>query len=148
MGLHGCKPCLPMRKRLLGDFLAPWPKKTFGTPARQLSVIVGPHPQYGWDFPEEIREIFRKEPGNALRAFPPLKSTAGIPQTLQFKALTGRLQSISRILSLQYGWERFFFRSGSGEGLSESVMEFPAVLGVSLNCANLTGRLIFHQYWC
>ena len=44
----------------------------------------GPHPQYGWDFPEEIPEKFRKDPGNALRAFPgiPLGSTAGIPQTL------------------------------------------------------------------
>ena len=44
----------------------------------------GPHPQYGWDFPEEIPEKFRKDPGNALRAFPgiPLESTAGIPQTL------------------------------------------------------------------
>ena len=51
----------------------------------------GPHPQYGWDFPEEIPEKFRKDPGNALRAFPgiPLKSTAGIPQALQFKAFEG-----------------------------------------------------------
>ena len=41
----------------------------------------GPYPQYGWDFPEEIPEKFRKDPGNALRAFPgiPLESTAGIP---------------------------------------------------------------------
>ena len=44
----------------------------------------GPHPQYGWDFPEEIPEKIRKDPGNALRAFPgiPLESTAGMPQTL------------------------------------------------------------------
>ena len=48
----------------------------------------GPYPQYGWDFPEEIPEKFRKDPGNALRAFPgiPVESTAGIPQTLQLKA--------------------------------------------------------------
>ena len=34
---------------------------------------------------------FRKDPGNALRAFPgiPLASTAGIPQALQFKAFEG-----------------------------------------------------------
>ena len=46
--------------------------------------INGPHPQYGWDFPEEIPEKFRKDPGNALRAFPgiPVESTAGIPQAL------------------------------------------------------------------
>ena len=61
--------------------------------SRRLSVLLplivspltlGPHPQYGWDFPEEIPEEFRKDPGNALRAFPgiPVESTAGIPQTL------------------------------------------------------------------
>ena len=43
--------------------------------------IIRPHPQYGWDFPEEIPEEFRKDTGNALRAFPgiPVESTAGIP---------------------------------------------------------------------
>ena len=46
--------------------------------------MFGPHPQYGWDFPEEIPEEFRKDPGNALRAFPgiSLESTVGMPQTL------------------------------------------------------------------
>ena len=46
--------------------------------------VGGPHPQYGWDFPEEIPEKLRKDPGNALRAFPGilLGSTAGMPQTL------------------------------------------------------------------
>ena len=53
-----------------------------------LSVIIldtfGPYPQYGWDFPAEIPENFRKDPGNALRAFPgiSLEITAGMPQTL------------------------------------------------------------------
>ena len=44
----------------------------------------GRYPQYGWDFPEEIPEKFRKDPGNALRAFPgiPFESTAGMPQIL------------------------------------------------------------------
>ena len=42
---------------------------------------IGPYPQYGWDFPEEIPENIRKDPGNALREFPgiPLESAAGIP---------------------------------------------------------------------
>ena len=42
------------------------------------------YPQYDWDFPEEIPEKFRKDPGNALRAFPgiSLESTAGMPQAL------------------------------------------------------------------
>ena len=47
-------------------------------------IFVGPHPQYGWDFPEEIPEKFRQDPGNALRAFPEisLESTAGMPRAL------------------------------------------------------------------
>ena len=77
-------------------------------------------PQYGWDFPEEIPENFRKDPGNALRVFPgiPLESTAGIPQALQFKAFEGS-RAFPEFSPPQYGWGRFFFfRSGSGEGLS------------------------------
>ena len=52
---------------------------------------IGQYPQYGWDFPEEFRKSSGKTPGNALRAFPgiPLESTAGMPQTLQFKAFEG-----------------------------------------------------------
>ena len=38
--------------------------------------------------------------------------------------------------SLPYGWGRLFFRSGSGEGLSELVMECPSVL---------RAFLIFHR---
>ena len=29
----------------------------------------GPHPQYGWDFPEEIPEEFRKDPGSVWFPF-------------------------------------------------------------------------------
>ena len=73
----------------------------FWTPSRFLQPRIvaadkhrtlGPHPQYGcaffkpygWDFPEEIPEKFRKDPGNALRAFPGIifESTAGMPQAL------------------------------------------------------------------
>ena len=51
---------------------------------REILDVFGPHPQYGWDFPEEIPEKFRKDPGDALRAFPgiSLESTAGMPQAL------------------------------------------------------------------
>ena len=60
---------------------------TFGSGSsglREENSPIGLYPQYGWDFPEEIPEKFRKDPGNALRAFPgiPLKSTAGIPLAL------------------------------------------------------------------
>ena len=48
-----------------------------------------PYPQYSWDFPEEILEEFRKDPGNALRVFPGilLESTAGNSQALSFTDL-------------------------------------------------------------
>ena len=50
----------------------------------ERSLVAGPYPQYGWHFPEEIPEQFRKDPRNALRAFPGIsvESTAGMPQTL------------------------------------------------------------------
>ena len=55
-----------------------------GGEGSRSGIVFGPYPQYGWDFPEEIPEKFRKDPGNALRAFPgiSLESTAGMPQTL------------------------------------------------------------------
>ena len=42
------------------------------------------------------------------------------------------LESTAKVPQALYFWGRLFFRSGSVEGLSEPVMEFPAVLGVFL----------------
>ena len=96
--------------------------------------LPGPYPQYGWDFPEEIPEKIRKDPGNALRAFPgiPVEEYGWDPPSPIIQGIGG-FQSISRILSppVRLGTPPFF-RSGSGEGLSELVMEFPAVLRVFL----------------
>ena len=52
-----------------------------GLDLKSLALLGRTH-STGWDFAEEFPEKFRKDPGNALRAFPgiPLKSTAGIPQ--------------------------------------------------------------------
>ena len=88
-------------------------------------------PQYGWDFPEEFPEKFRKDPGNALRAFPgiPVESTAGMPQTLSFTAFEAS-RAFPEFSPPSTAGGASFFRSGSGEGLPEPVMEFPAVLGV------------------
>ena len=36
----------------------------------RVNATCRPYPQYGWDFPEEIPEKFRKDPRNALGAFP------------------------------------------------------------------------------
>ena len=98
------------------------------------STSLGPYPQYGWDFPEEIPEKFRKDTGNALRAFPgiSLESTAGMPQTLQFKAFEASRAFPEFSPPPSTAGDASFFRIGSGERLSELVMEFPAVLGVFL----------------
>ena len=55
-----------------------------GSSLERCVLLLGEHPQYGWDFPEEIPEKFGISSGNALRACPgiSLESTAGMPQTL------------------------------------------------------------------
>ena len=84
-----------------------------GPPQKTISIpeTTGPYPLYGWAFLEEIPEKFRKDPGNALRAFPgiPLTSTAGIPQTLQLKAFEAS-RAFPEFSPPQYGWGRFFFQ--------------------------------------
>ena len=98
-------------------------------------AIIGPHPQYGWEFPEEIPEKFRKDPGNALRErfleFPS-RVRLGCPKPYNSRHL--RLpEHFQNSLPPSTAGGASFFRSGSGEGLPEPVMEFPAVLGVFLN---------------
>ena len=90
------------------------------------STQYGTYPQYSWDFPEEIPELFFwKDLRNALRVFPgiPLESTAGIPQTHNSRRL--RLPEHVQN-SLVFVQKRFI------RGLSDLVMEFPAVLRASL----------------
>ena len=56
-----------------------------GTPFLPTKNLCGPHPQYGWDFPEEIPEKFRNFfPETLSERFLglSLESTAGMPQTL------------------------------------------------------------------
>ena len=82
------------------------------TSSTQKSTSMTPHPiwkgavpspwEYGWDPPN-----------------PMLQGIWGF-------------QSISRILPISTAGDASFFRSGSGEGLSELVMEFPGVLRVFL----------------
>ena len=89
----------------------------------------GPYPQYGWDFPEEIPENFRKDPGNALRAFPGIR--LGCPKPYNSRHLKPP-EHFQNSLPPSTAGGASFFRSGSGEGLSEPVMEFPAILGAFL----------------
>ena len=80
--------------------------------SRWVFLFHGPYPQYGWDFPEEIPEKFRKDTGNALRAFPgiSLESTAGMPQTLSFKAFEAS-RAFPEFSPSQHGWGRLFFQN-------------------------------------
>ena len=104
------------------------------TKTETMFFSVGPYPQYGWDFPEEIPEKFRKDPGNALRAFPGIlvESTAGMPQTPDNSRHLRLPEPFQNYLPPSTAGGASFFRNGSGEGLPEPVMEFPAVLGVFL----------------
>ena len=162
---------------------------------RDANYHYGPHPQYGWHFPEEIpvktstgNNFPRKKPreipeiitstGAKLRLRFCLSilvlvmflvhtpSTAGTfrkkfrknsgktPETLseRFLEFPSRVRlgcpklCNSKQLRLPEHFQNYlppstaggasFFRSGSGEGLPERVMEFPAVLGVFLTlCA-------------
>ena len=83
--------------------------------------FTGSHPQYGWEVPEEIPEKFRKDPGNALRAFPGIPLVRlGSPKPYHSRHL--RLPEHFQNFSpppLSTPWGRLFFQSGSGEGLSE-----------------------------
>ena len=78
-----------------------WPFLWFGLPGRLL--------KHSWDFPEEIPEKFRKDPGNTLRAFPGIPLTVGIPQALQFKAFEVS-SAFPEFSPPQYGWGRLFFQ--------------------------------------
>ena len=82
------------------------------------------------EFPAVLGVFLRKDPGNALRAFPgiPLESMAAIPQTLYFKAFEASKAFPEFSPAPVRLGDASFFRSGSGEGLSELVMEVPAIL--------------------
>ena len=92
--------------------------------------MFGPYPQYGWDFPEEIPEEFRKDPETLSERFLefPLRVRLGSPKPYNSWHLR-LLEHFQNSLPPSTAVDASFFRSGSGEGLSELVMEFSAVLG-------------------
>ena len=109
--------------------------------------LYGPYPQYGRDFPEEIPEKLRKDPVNALRAFPgiPLESTAGIPQALQVKAFEAS-RAFPEFSPPQYEGGRLFFRSRGP--LRAVVMEFQAVVRALLTLGLCRYRVAWHERTC
>ena len=92
-----------------------------------------PQPQYGWDFPEEIPEKNSgKTPETLSERFLefPSRVRLGCPKPCNSKHL--RLpERFQNSLPPSTAGDASFFRIGSGEGLSELVIEFP-VLGVFL----------------
>ena len=99
------------------------------------------HTQYDWDFLEEIPEKIPERPRNTLRAFPgiPLKSTAGIPNSYHSRHLKAP-EHFQNSLPPSTAGDACFFRSGSGEGLSEPVMEFLALLGFLMSGPKTEGQ--------
>ena len=151
----GVIPCWPCRERILSVCLT-WRNTCFGRnnnshvdfgggpfskslsatlwPWTSVRPLFGPYRKYGWDFPEEIPE---STAGNALRAFPgsfPSRVRLGSPKPYTSRHL--RLpEHFQKSLPLSTAGDASFFRIGSGEGLSELVMGFPAVLGGISDCS-------------
>ena len=101
------------------------------------NLLIGPYPQYSWDFPEEIPEKFRNFPRKRSHCLSerflefPSRVLLGSPKPYKTRHL--RLpEHFQNYLPPSTAGGASFFRSGSGEGLSEPVVEFPAVLGVFL----------------
>ena len=116
-----------------------------------LSKPLGHTPSTAGTFRKKFRKKFRKDTGNALRAFPgiPVESTAGMPQTLQFKAFEAS-RAFPELSPPQYGWGRLFFqkwfrrgplRAGHGipsstGGISEPHSWRPSKIGIGLVSAS------------
>ena len=97
-------------------------------------AMFGPHPQYGWDFRKKFRKISGKTPETLSERFLefPSRVQLGSPKPYNSRHLKAP-ERFQNSLPPSTAGDASFFRSGSGEGLSESVMKFPAVLGVFLN---------------
>ena len=114
-----------MSPMVLSDTTLLLTNKTFKNNSLMCRAYLGHTPSTAGTFRKKFR---RKDPENTLRAFPGIPySAAGSPKPYNSRHL--RLpKNVQNSLS-----PRLFFRNGSGEGLSELVMEFPAVPGVLLN---------------
>ena len=109
--------------------------------AQPFRAVNGPHPQYWLGLSGRSVGINRKDPENALIAYPgiPLESAAGMPQSLQFKAYEASRASPEFSPPSTAG-DTSLIISSSGEGLSEPVMELQAVLGVFLSLTHARKR--------
>ena len=95
-----------------------------------LSQKIGPHPQYGWDFPEGIPGKIPERPRKRSQSF-----SLEFPSRVRLGPLKPYNSRHSKPPKYVQNWlpsstagDTSFFGNGSGEGLSELAMEFPAVL--------------------
>ena len=109
---------------------------------------MGHTPGTAGTFRKKFRENIRKDPGNALRAFLEFASRVrlGSPNPYNSRHLKPP-EHFQNSLPPSTAGDASFFRSASGEGLSESVMEFPAVLGAFLSKVHsFLGVIAFLQH--
>ena len=96
-------------------------------------VSNGQYPQYGWDFPEENPENSGKTLETLSELFLEFLSRVRLGCTKPYNSRHLKApEHFQNSPPSSTTGDASFFRSGSREGLSEPVMEFPAVLGVSL----------------
>ena len=101
-----------------------------GTPRFFITQIVGHTPSTAGTFRKKFRKYFGKTPETLSERFLefPSRVRLGCPKPYSSRHL--RLaEHFQNSLPPSTAGDASFFRSGSGEGLSEPAMEFPAVLG-------------------
>ena len=101
-------------------------------------VILGHTPSTAGTFRKKFRKNSGKTPETLSERFLefPSRVRLGCPKPYNSRHL--RLpEHFQNSLPPSTAGDASFFRSGSGEGFSEPVMEFPAVLGVSLKYCRL-----------
>ena len=83
-----------------------------------------PYPQYGWDFLEEIPEKFRKDPETLSERFLKFPSRVQLGSTKPYNSRhLRRPEHFQNSRAFSTAGDASSFRSGSGEGLSELVMD-------------------------
>ena len=107
----------------------------------------GLYPQHGCDFPEEIPENFGKTPETLSERFLQFPSRVRLGSPKPHNSRHVKLpENFQNSLPLSTAGDASLFRTGSGKGLSELVMEFPAVLSAFLK--TLLAKKENCKSWC
>ena len=106
--------------------------------------FVGHTPSTAGTFRKKFRKNSGKTPETLSERFLefPLRVRLGCPKPYNSRHLKAP-ELFRNSLPPSTAGDASFFRSGSGEGLSEPVMEFPAVLGAFLNTTVFSPHVLF-----